>query len=455
MPEGITWAKISTLLINGAVSYSMAKTRHEVRDPIHGFVHFGNLERSLIDSVPYQRLREIHQLAMSYEVYPGACHTRFEHCLGVMEVAGRIFDSVFTAQLSDQIRDRISDELQPNHLEYWRTVLRLAALLHDIGHLPFSHAAEKALLPEGWDHERMTAEILRNSEIKQILEDPSPSVKVEDVIDVAWDFRKRKDARLTPWKTLLNEILTGNTFGADRIDYLLRDSYHVGVPYGRIDPLRLINGLRLILDPDNGEIALGVDKGSIHAAEALLLARYFMYVQVYFHDVRRIYDIHLKDFLAEVLPEGKFPTDWQAYVAITDSEILNNLRKSFSDPNDKLHVLATRVVGRRHFRTVYELVSPHKNACPTILGDVIKYCEETFGAENVRSDYYPPKSEQNLFWVITDGGSLQRASEISSVVANLPTFEVGLVFVDPNLKNEAKPKVDEFVRKRLDEAQNE
>jgi HD superfamily phosphohydrolase len=430
----------------------MGKIRHELRDVIHDFVHFNNVEKSLVDSAPFQRLRSIHQLAMSYEVYPGATHRRFEHSLGVMEVAGRIFDAVFDSQMDQRVLDRISEELHGANKIYWRNVLRAGALLHDVGHLPFSHAAEKFLLPEEWDHERMTAEIIRNSELKGILENPSPPMKVEDVIDVAWDFRKRKNATLTPWKTLLNEIITGNTFGADRIDYLLRDSYHVGVPYGTIDPSRLISGLRVTIDPSNNEIALGLDSGSLHPAEALLLARYFMYVQVYLHSVRRIYDIHLKDFLLAYLPGGKFSVDWKEFLKVTDDEILSALRLSVTDTSDKNHELACRVIGRKHFRTVYELISPHKVKCPTILDEAVQFARDEFGEENVRSDRYAPKSEENDFLVIMDDGSIESSLDISSVVPKLPTLEIGLIFLPPSLRVEGEKKIRTFVEKRLAES---
>ena len=255
----------------------MAKTRHEVRDGIHGFIEFNNLEKSLIDSMPFQRLRNIHQLALTYQVYPGATHKRFEHSLGVMEIATRIFDRIFDKRLDDKVQDRIAEELEPEAKRYWRSVLRIAALLHDVGHLPFSHAAEAELLPPGWDHERLTAEIIRYSEIAAILKATRPPIDPEDVIDVAYSVKDRNKHEpsyaLNPWKTLLNEIITGNTFGADRIDFLLRDSWHAGVAYGRFDPDRLIDGLRLVIDPESDDITLGLDNGGIHAAEALLLAR--------------------------------------------------------------------------------------------------------------------------------------------------------------------------------------
>lgn len=124
----------------------MVKHSHEIRDPIHVFIRLDTDERRVLNSRPFQRLRYIHQLALTYLVYPGATHRRFEHSLGVMELAGRVFDVVTAADnVHSQLRDftRSGDELR-----YWRRVLRMAALCHDVGHLPFSHAAED-LLPKG------------------------------------------------------------------------------------------------------------------------------------------------------------------------------------------------------------------------------------------------------------------------------------------------------------------
>ena len=196
----------------------VAKLQHEVRDGIHGFVLFDNFEKRLVDSAPMQRLRCVHQLAMCYQVYPGATHKRFEHSIGVMEFATRVFDRLFDRRLPDKVQERIDSELQREGRKgYWRSVVRVAGLLHDVGHLPFSHAAETALLPNGWNHERLTAEIIRNSEISGLLNADRPVVQPEDVVDVAWDVRKRVVCEragwtLSPWKTLLNEIICGNTF---------------------------------------------------------------------------------------------------------------------------------------------------------------------------------------------------------------------------------------------------
>ena len=429
----------------------MPKTHHEVRDAIHGFLSFNTLEKTLIDSAPFQRLRCIHQLAMCYQVYPGATHKRFEHSLGVMEVATRIFDSIFREPMEPSVRDRISEQLEPNQRGYWRQVVRLAALLHDVGHLPFSHAAEKELLPEGWNHERLTMEIIRHSEIAQILQDASPPIKPEDVIDVACDVADRIDGKnLTPWKTVLNEIITGRTFGADRIDYLLRDSWHAGVAYGRFDPDRLIAGLRLMIDPEIEEIALGIERASIHSAEALLLARYFMYSQVYFHKTRRIYDIHLKDFLQAWLPNGRFSTDWKELLKVADDEILSQLRRSAADPSEKLYDLAIRLVKRQHFRTAFELVSTQKKERPAILSDVTLWAQEKFGQGNVRCDSYGPKSENNDFLVWTNG-VISSSIEASGVIANIPPFEIGYVFVDQVRVTNAKSRIKTYTDSLLQE----
>jgi hypothetical protein len=390
---------------------------------------------------------------MCYQVYPGATHKRFEHSLGVMEVAGRIYDQLFKRRLPDQVQKRIADELQNERKHYWRRVVRIAGLLHDIGHLPFSHGAEKALLPDGWDHERLTAAMIKSSEIAGILKEDRPPIEPEDVIDVAWDARERAKANpalsLSPWKTLLNEIVCGDTFGADRVDYLLRDSLHAGVVYGRFDPDRLISGLTVVIDPKDGEIAIGLDLGAIHAAEALLLARYFMYTQVYFHDVRRAYDLHLKEFLQGWVPGGRFSADWRDLLQVTDHEVLAAVRKAASDVKNELHEQAARILARRHFRTVYELVSTHKRKHPTILKELIQAAESEFDARNIRSDNYGPKSELNDFLVQMDDGGIESSLQVSGVIANLPPVEIGFVFAEPHISEKAKGLIDSIIKKIL------
>jgi HD superfamily phosphohydrolase len=202
----------------------MSKYLHEIRDPIHVFVHLDSDERKVLDSRPFQRLRHIHQLALTYLLYPAATHKRFEHSLGVMELADRVFLAVTKeGSVTDEIRKTLPEVEQPNQLQYWRRVLRMAALCHDMGHLPFSHAAEKELLPEGWDHERLTREIILSSEMEKIWTAMTPPLRPMDVVKLAVGPRKAKDVTFTTWENVLAEIIVGDAFGVDRMDYLLRD----------------------------------------------------------------------------------------------------------------------------------------------------------------------------------------------------------------------------------------
>src|SRR5215213_9267540 len=129
-----------------------SKAFHESRDPLHVFVRFDTGERSVVATEAVQRLRHIHQLAMTYLVYPGATHRRFEHSLGVMELAGRVYDVItHPANVTNDVARGVIP-IHEHERSYWRQAVRMAALFHDVGHLPFSHAAEKELLPAGWDH---------------------------------------------------------------------------------------------------------------------------------------------------------------------------------------------------------------------------------------------------------------------------------------------------------------
>jgi HD superfamily phosphohydrolase len=339
----------------------MIKNVHEIRDPIHIFVRLDSDERTVLDSWPFQRLRHIHQLALSYLVYPGATHKRFEHSLGVMELAGRVFDIVTNPEfVTDEIRQLLPEITRDDQRRYWRRVIRMAALCHDIGHLPFSHAAEDELLPNGWNHERLTMEIIRSCEMKKIWEKMTPPLRVDDIVKLAVGPKKANDSHFPDWEAILSEIIVGDAFGVDRMDYLLRDSHNTGVAYGKFDHYRLIDTLRILPSPpspdesNSKEPMLGVEEGGLQSAEALLLARYFMFSQVYYHSARRIYDIHLKDFLSSWLPSGKFLTDIEKHLAMTDNEITSALLEAACDMTKAGHEHARRIVRREHFRVLYQ-----------------------------------------------------------------------------------------------------
>ena len=231
----------------------MIKTIHEIRDPIHVFVRLDPDERKVLNSRPFQRLRHIHQLAF-VPVYPGATHRRFEHSLGVMELAGRVFDTVTHSEnLIPEVRDQFPEIAVEDTRRYWRRVVRMAALCHDLGHLPFSHAAEKQLLPEGWTHERLSKELILSSEMKAIWDGMTPPLRPNDIVKLAVGPFKEKESQFTNWEAILSEIIVGDSFGVDRIDYLLRDSHHTGVGYGKFDHYRLIDTLRILPSPTPGQ----------------------------------------------------------------------------------------------------------------------------------------------------------------------------------------------------------
>jgi HD superfamily phosphohydrolase len=177
-------------------------SNQEIRDPIHNFIRLEPGEMQVMDSDPFQRLRHIHQLALTYLLYPSATHRRFEHSLGVMELASRVYDVVTDPDnIHESVRSIIPRKFD---LEYWRRTLRMAALCHDLGHLPFSHAAERDLLPAGWDHERLTLELIRSDEMVQIW--GAMKVNSEHVAKLAVGPKHYMDSRFDDWEAILSEI---------------------------------------------------------------------------------------------------------------------------------------------------------------------------------------------------------------------------------------------------------
>jgi len=415
------------------------KDEHEIRDPIHVFVRLDTDERRVLDSRELQRLRHVHQLALTYLVYPGATHRRFEHSLGVMELATRVFDVITAPPIHEKIRDIIPNK---NKRNYWRRVLRMAALCHDLGHLPFSHAAETELLPEGWDHERLTKEIIRSDEMKsQTWEQLEVPVKIEDIVKVALGPKGAKELIFNEWETILSEVITGDTFGVDRMDYLLRDSLHAGVAYGKFDHYRLIDTLRILPkgggEDDSDEPTLGLDYGGVQSAEALLWARYFMFSQVYCHSVRRIYDIHLKDFLQKWLENGKFSTETKDHLEMTDIEVLAGLKEANSDTKHPGHIHAKRIIGRDHFKLLYSRNSNDQNINPNAAVAIYEAACKEYGPDFVRHDEYRQKGESQYFPVISKDGRVLQSVELSDTLFKVPVVKSDFVFIDRKLRPKA------------------
>ncbi len=249
----------------------MTKRPHEMRDPIHGFIKLSKTEKRLIDTKVFQRLRRIRQLAMTFLVYPGAMHTRFDHSIGVMHVAGRI---------CTKLQELNSPRVCSRDIDH----VRLAALLHDVGHGPFSHVSEhllKKYAPADADtgqvlekiHEKITVDIVRSDpQIDEILSDEECDFVVNMIQgQESWDWRCD---------------VVSSELDADKMDYLLRDSYFTGVKYGEYDLEKVIESF--LIDTNETETALAISSKGIYALEQLLLARYHMTQQVYWHRVSLI-----------------------------------------------------------------------------------------------------------------------------------------------------------------------
>lgn len=432
----------------------MGRITHEIRDPLHVFIRLSHDERRILDSRPFQRLRHIHQLALTSLVYPGATHRRFEHSLGVMELAGRVFEVVTEPEnLPQSIPDAIRNEFVDEHRRtYWHRAIRMAALCHDMGHLPFSHAAEEQLLPDDWDHERITAEIIQSEEMVSLWK--TMKLDHDDITKLAIGPKKAAELgyELGTAETILSEIIVGDAFGVDRIDYLLRDSHHTSVAYGRFDHHRLIDCLRVLPAPPPeqsadpvatsdscaSEFALGIDDGGLQSAEAMMLARYFMYSQVYFHPVRRIYDIHLCDYLSAWLEGGEFPIELERHLVLTDNEVTSAMLAAAHDVDAKGHDHAKRIVDRNHYRVLYERnpadVKRNLESGQTVFH---RACER-FDSQLVRHDRYPQKGTAPDFPVQMRDGTVVSSLSRSIVLQNIPVISVDYVFVDESILSEAK-----------------
>jgi uncharacterized protein len=318
---------------------------------VHGFVQANDWEMSIIAESAFQRLRRIRQLAWTDQVYPGAMHTRFEHSLGVMHTATLLYDSIV----------RNSAEVLKSELAYDkagvernRQLVRLAALLHDTGHGPFSHAAEE-LFPSRdevdgdgiYKHEHYSAAIVR-TRLRSAIEDHplnnNYGFKADDVAALLEGSAGARQGIF--WRDLID-----GQMDADRMDYLLRDSHHCGVQCGRFDMHRLISTITAIPGADGRPPRLGISEGGWHAAEGLVLARYFMFTQVYFRKTRVAFDIHLRGALKEMLSSGLFPKpkekDLEEYLLWDDWRGLGHLSNGAGGEH------GSRLAKRQQYRQVY------------------------------------------------------------------------------------------------------
>ncbi len=392
-----------------------------LRDPIHGFVRAGDLEADLLDSRPLQRLRWIHQLGLTAFVFPGAEHSRFSHAVGAMELAGRLYDA-----LAARSGGLLPGGAEPRE----RRLVRLAALLHDIGHAPFSHSAEE-LFEEGLDHEAMGRRLLALPEVRDLFarhrRGDAAGIEPEDVAALLGGGDG-------PVGHLLARIVSGE-LDVDKMDYLLRDSLFCGVRYGSYDLDRLLDTAVPLEDPQTGEWGVGVEAGGVHAVEALVMARYYMFTQVYFNLTGKALELHLNAWLAA---SGlRWPAAPEAFLELDDVEVLWRLRRA-----DAPHARA--VVARRHYPLAFETEEHLDPASRRGFDAVLAAVGEELGPEALlvsRSSKDPHRMEESRVLVRHRDGRLEPMTEASHFMRHLGRIERYRVYAPPERRDEVEAAI--------------
>jgi len=302
----------------------------EIKDPVHGYVYVTENEKELIDSYPVQRLRRLRQLAGSEYVYPGANHTRFEHCLGVMYLAGRVAENHNLSRL-------ISDEEAE--------MIRMSGLLHDVGHGPFSHVFEQLLIRDlEKTHEDITSWLIESSELGDKI--GKMGFKPEEVSKLA--VGKLHKSGKAFWDQIISSAVD-----VDKQDFIVRDTYHTGAEYGFIDVFRLVHALDVL-----GE-NLAVELGALSALEAFIIARIESFKSIYFHRVGRAAQIMLAMAMEKANGElglTAFKTP-EEYLAMDDSTVWTKLKGC-----EKSREIISNLERRKLLKCAYERTFYEKDA---------------------------------------------------------------------------------------------
>ncbi len=291
-----------------------------IRDPLWNNIRVDPLALRLVDTRAFQRLRYIRQLGLAYLVYPGASHSRFEHALGAYHLARRTL-SLFEENGHTSALDRQSCLL-----------VRYAALLHDIGHYPFSHALEEI---GALHHEEVARPLVTSGEIADVLTQELGGDAPERIMAL---IRGKSDNPL--------QGLISGSLDLDKIEYLKRDAFMCGVNYGDIDVDRLINSLTLVDDPERGSPMVGISEKGLSALESLLFAKYQMYRNVYWHHAVRSATAMYKRLVDGALRAGSLSAE--ALAGFTDEGLLHELATHSPTP------LLAAMRERRLYKRVFE-----------------------------------------------------------------------------------------------------
>lgn len=391
-----------------------------LKDPVHSYIHIHyEVIWNCLDSKEFQRLRRIRQLGGDFQVYPTAEHSRFSHSLGVYEIVRRMVTEV--------------KSLCVELTEYDKVCVMLAGLLHDVGHGPFSHAFEHIT---NHSHEEYTAKIiLGNTELNAILRAVSEKLPL-DIVSII---------QHTHENDILNQIVSGQ-LDADRMDYLLRDSYFTATSYGQFDLERILRTMR-VRKTAEGRKVIVVKYTGIHSVEDYIMARYQMYWQVYYHPVARSYEavfIQLFNRLKDIFKVDKdyfenmkvlIPFLEKSEVSVEeyfklDENSLLYCCALIQDKEDKIAAdLAKRLQNRKLFEYVdynEENLAQIKNMLKENSLDELYYLR----IENIEASVYSPYKGRKILIEKLNGDivTLEKASTIVESITKGQTKREGTIF---------------------------
>ncbi|MFV0379511.1 MAG: HD domain-containing protein [Anaerorhabdus sp.] len=378
-----------------------------LRDPIHGYIHIEyKVIWDCLNSKEVQRLRRIKQLGGAYMVYHTAEHSRLPHSLGTYEIVRRMCEE------NQDIRKYLSEKEKVS--------VMLAALLHDVGHGPFSHTFEMLF---GLNHEEFTYQILTgDSEVHNVLENAEHNLS-KNVADIIAHKHPKK---------ILTQMISGQ-LDADRMDYLLRDAYITGTKYGEYDLERVLRILRVKDDK------LVIKESAVDTVEDYIMARYHMYWQVYFHPISRSYESildslfkRLRDYLKD---NQECINDISMFKALMEKKTLSNeehfaldentcfygfsLIEKFNDPI--LKDLANRIINRHLFDYTDLQDKEHLHCLIKDVEDAGYNSKYYFSYDEVKQRPYQPyqKNNDSGIWVLKDDNSICEISQVSNIVEAL------------------------------------
>ena len=391
-----------------------------LKDPVHSYIHIHyEVIWNCLDSKEFQRLRRIRQLGGDFQVYPTAEHSRFSHSLGVYEIVRRMVTEV--------------KSLCVELTEYEKVCVMLAGLLHDVGHGPFSHAFEHIT---NHSHEEYTAKIiLGNTELNAILRDVSEKLP-HDIVSII---------QHTHENDILNQIVSGQ-LDADRMDYLLRDSYFTATSYGQFDLERILRTMR-VRKTAEGRKVIVVKYTGIHSVEDYIMARYQMYWQVYYHPVARSYEavfIQLFNRLKDIFKVDKdYFEDMKVLVPFLEkSEVSvdeyfkldeNSLLYCCALIQDKEDKIAADLARRLQNRNLFEYVDYNEENLAQIKNMLTENnLDERYylRIENVEASVYSPYKGRKILIEKLNGDivALEKASTIVESITKGQTKKEGTIF---------------------------